>query len=104
MVNLSLHFSSLIGNVSLLFGFADLSVIGRVSANLKQRLLLFSNLKQRFYLLQSLPIILLVCSLILWSNGWQLDPILQFAQSLSVELLVYLALKELWGLFNQQRV
>lgn len=101
-----LNLASLIGLLYLLLGLIYLPGILLTIVNQRRRLVRISRSKLLLYGFQSLvvPIILWVCGLILVFNGWRLDPILQVAQLLSAEVLVYLALKDLWGLFNHQRV
>lgn len=99
MVNISLSAAGLLGLFDLIFSL--LYLISSVVLPITRRQAI-GELGIILYVIQAIiaPSILLLVGLILFLNGWRLDPILQFAFFLLHILILYLAIKDVF-IFNR---
>jgi hypothetical protein len=94
MVTTGLAWSSVIGLLQVLGALAYFMVsITQIIAALRERQ--SSTVVPRFIQLIFVPLMLLMSGIILFFNGWRLDPILQFQQLLLGILIGHLVLQDL---------
>ncbi|BBD67624.1 Ycf66-like protein [Nostoc commune NIES-4072] len=93
-VNFGLNLAGLIGIIY--FILAVIYFILTV-AWLAQRGTRLTGWSLALYIIQVIftPIIMLMCGVILFFQGWRLDPILQFEQFLLLLLIIYFAIKDI---------
>ncbi|MBN3909660.1 MAG: hypothetical protein HWQ35_24930 [Nostoc sp. NMS1] len=93
-VNFGLNIAGLIGIIYLLLaiGYFILTV-----AWLAQRGTRLAGWALALYIIQVIftPIIMLMCGIILFFQGWRLDPILQIEQFLLLLLILYFTIKDI---------
>ena len=93
-VNFGLNLAGLIGIIYFLLAviYFILTVVW-----LAQRGTRLTGWALALYIIQVIftPIIMLICGVILFFQGWRLDPILQFEQFLSLLLIIYFAIKDI---------
>ncbi|MDZ7991221.1 MAG: Ycf66 family protein [Nostoc sp. EfeVER01] len=93
-VNFGLNIAGLIGIIYLLWAIIYLIL---TVAWLSQRGTSLRGWALALYLIQLIftPIIMLLSGVILYYQGWRLDPVLQFEQFLLLLLILYLSIKDI---------
>ncbi|WP_375502082.1 Ycf66 family protein [uncultured Nostoc sp.] len=93
-VNFGLNLAGLIGIIYILLAIVYFIL---TVAWLAQRGTRLTGWALALYIIQVVftPIIMLLCGIILFFQGWRLDPILQFEQFLLLLLIVYFTIKDI---------
>ena len=93
-VNFGLNLASLIGITYVLLAIVYFILTVAWLARRGNRL---TGWALALYIIQVVftPIIMLLCGIILFFQGWRLDPILQFEQFLLLLLIVYFTIKDI---------
>jgi hypothetical protein len=93
-VNFGLNLAGLIGIIYFLLAIIYFIL---TVAWLSQRGTRLTSWALGLYIIQVIftPIIMLMCGVILFFQGWRLDPILQFGQFLSLLLIIYFTIKDI---------
>jgi hypothetical protein len=93
-VNFGLNLAGLIGIIYFLLAIIYFIL---TVAWLSQRGTRLTSWALALYIIQVIfiPIIMLMCGVILFFQGWRLDPILQFGQLLSLLLIIYFTIKDI---------
>lgn len=94
MVNYGFNSASLIGLIYVLLSIVYfVSVIGVITRRVSRPI--NSALSLDVFQAIILPILLLNCGVILISQGWRLDPVLQFQQLSLLVLIIYFTVKDI---------
>ena len=93
-VNFGLNLAGLIGIIYVLLAIVYFIL---TVAWLAQRVTRLTGWALALYIIQVIftPIIMLLCGIILFFQGWRLDPILQIEQFLLLLLILYFAIKDI---------
>jgi small-conductance mechanosensitive channel len=94
MINVAISFASLLGLLDI--GLAVFYLVISIAVPLNRRRML-DALGIALYIAQAViaPVILLLSGVILFFQGWRLDPILQLAFFLLNVLVIYLGIKDI---------
>lgn len=94
MVNYGINLAGLLGIIYVLLSVAYFILMVVWLAQRSRRL---NGLALVFYILQAIfaPILMFLCGLILFFQGWRLDPLLQLMQLLLSILIIYLSIKDI---------
>lgn len=94
MVNYGLNSASLLGLIYIILSIVYLVSVTSVLVKSPNR---GNELSPLCYIFQAFifPQVMILSGLILISQGWRLDPILQFGQMLTSLLLIYLSIKDI---------
>lgn len=94
MVTFGLNTASLLGLIYIILGIVYLVWVTSV---LVKRRNSGHELSSLLYIVQAFifPPVMAFCGLIVLTQGWRLDPILQFQQMLTSLLLIYISIKDI---------